>query len=203
MMTAPPSPRHARDPRAIHGRALENLRYIRETMERAGSFTSISGWGLVASGGLALFAAGVASRQATRELWLSTWMAAALIAMGIALWASRRKARGADMALFAGPGRRFSLSFAAPMAAGALLTLALSQGPAADRLPGMWLLLYGTGITTGGSFSIRIVPVMGIGFMLLGAAALFAPAWGDAFMAIGFGGLHIAFGALIARRHGG
>ena len=71
-------------------------------------------------------------------------------------------------------------------------------------IPPTLLLLYGTGIITGGAFSVRIVPVMGMAFLAVGTAALLAPpAWGDAFLAAGFGGLHVVFGTMIARRHGG
>jgi hypothetical protein len=45
---------------------------------------------------------------------------------------------------------------------------------------------------------------MGVVFMLVGIVALLTPvAWGNHFMAGGFGGLHIVFGALIWRKHGG
>jgi len=71
-------------------------------------------------------------------------------------------------------------------------------------MPGMWLLLYGTGVMTAGAYSVPIVPLMGLCFSLLGAVALFTPAplwpW---FMAVGFGGLHIVFGMIIAWRYGG
>ena len=71
-------------------------------------------------------------------------------------------------------------------------------------IAGVWLLLYGTGVVTGGAFSIRIVPLMGLCFMVLGAVALFCPPnWGNAFLASGFGGLHILFGAVIASKYGG
>ncbi|MEP6744529.1 MAG: hypothetical protein ABJB33_03455, partial [Gemmatimonadota bacterium] len=59
-------------------------------------------------------------------------------------------------------------------------------------------------VITAGAFSVRAVPLMGVGFMVLGAIALLAPAIrGDLLLAAGFGGLQIIFGVLIARRHGG
>lgn len=192
------------DPVPIHGQAIDDLRYIRQTMERAGAFTAISGWGLVATGATALAAAWLASRQPTVEAWLGVWLAEALLALGLSLWSSSRKARAALIPLLNGPGRMFVFSFAIPMAVGALLTLGLFAGPFAGRLAAMWLLLYGAGIATGGAFSVRIVPAMGFAFMLLGAAALFSPvAWGNGYLAAGFGGLHLVFGLMIARQHGG
>ncbi len=192
------------DPVALDAHAMDNLRFIRQTMERAGSFTAVPGWGGVAMGLTALAAAVVASRQTAREVWLATWLAEALVAFGIAGWAMVRKSRAAKMPLLSGPGRKFALSFSPPLVVGALLTLLLYRLGLAGVLPGIWLLLYGTGIVTGGAFSVKIVPVMGLCFMLAGGAALSSPeAWGNGFLAAGFGGLHILFGILIARRHGG
>ena len=204
-MSAPSTlPDERPEPVPIHGQAIEDLRYIRRTMERAGAFTAISGWGLLATGVTALAAAGLAARQPTAEAWLGTWLAEALVALVVSLWASSRKARAALIPLLNGPGRMFVFAFTVPMAVGALLSLAFLAGPMAGRLAAIWLLLYGAGIACGGAFSVRIVPTMGFGFMLLGAAALFSPmAWGNAYLAAGFGGLHIVFGLMIARQHGG
>ena len=95
------------------------------------------------------------------------------------------KAREAGTSLLSGPGRRFVYSFAPPLFAGALLTLLLVRMGATGVIAGVWLLLYGTGVVTGGAFSIRIVPLMGLCFMVLGAVALFCPpAWGNAFLAV-------------------
>jgi hypothetical protein len=199
-----PQPPAPPQPVALDERARDNLRYIRETMERAGSFTAVPGWGGVAIGLTALGAAAVAARQSAPEAWLLTWLAEALLAAGIAGWAVIWKSRAAGMPLLSGPGRKFALSFSPPLVVGALLTVVLYRAGLATAIPGMWLLLYGTGVVTGGAFSIEIVPLMGLCFMVLGAVALFCPAgWSNGLMAAGFGGLHILFGALIARRYGG
>lgn len=196
-----PSPESPVD---LQAHAADNLRYIRETLERAGSFTAVPGWGGVAMGSTALLAALVAARQATREAWLAIWVGEAFLAVGVGGLALVRKSRAANIPLLSGPGRKFALGLLPPLLAAALLTAVLAQARVFDLLPGVWLLLYGTGVVTGGAYSVRSVPVMGLGFMALGAATLFAPAsWGNALMAAGFGGLHIVFGFYIGRRHGG
>ena len=189
---------------ALHARAMDNLSFIRDTMERATSFTAVPGWGAVAMGATALVAAAIAAAQPTRERWLAVWLAEACLAALIGSVGMTRKSRSTRTPVLSRPARRFLLSYLPPIAVGALLTIVLFRGRLEASLPGMWLLLYGTGVVTGGAFSVRIVPVMGLVFMATGAAALAAPAaWGNWFMAIGFGILHIVFGVAIARRHGG
>ena len=193
-----------REPIPIDARAADHLRYIRETMERAAEFTAVPGWGGVAMGITALAAALVAARQSSPRAWLAVWLVEAFVAVAIAAPAAATKAHRANSALFSGPGRKFLFSFAPPIVVGGLLTFALYANGASGLLPGVWLLLYGTAIVTGGAFSVRVVPVMGFCLMSLGAAALVAPAaWGDALMAVGFGALQIGFGIWIARHHGG
>ena len=192
------------DPLALHDRAMDNLRYIRETMERAGSFTAVSGWGSIATGVSALLAAWIASAQDDPRGWLAVWGAEATVALAIGALAVVRKARAARMPLLSGPGRKVALSLSPAMAAGAVLTAVLFHAGLLEVLPGMWLLLFGAGIVAAGSYSVPIIPVMGMSFMALGTVALVAPpSWGNGLMAVGFGGLHIVFGILIARRYGG
>jgi len=204
MASVGPLPAPKREPIPIDARAADHLRYIRETMERAAEFTAVPGWGGVAMGITALAAAFFAARQASPRAWLTVWLIEAFVAVAIAAPAAATKAHRANSRLFSGPGRKFLLSFAPPIVVGGLLTYALFHAGAIAALPGVWLLLYGTAIVTGGAFSVRVVPVMGLCLMTLGATALFAPAaWGDALMAAGFGVVQIGFGIWIARHHGG
>ncbi len=182
-------------PVALDDRARDNLRFIRETMERAGSFTALPGWGVIAMGITAIGAAVIASQQASSFAWLVTWIVEAAIAIAIAGWTMVSKARETGGSLFSGPGRRFVYGLPAPLVCrGAASTLLLVRMGINDAIAGVWLLLYGTGVVTGGAFSIRIVPLMGLCFMVEGAVAFFCPpSWGNAFLAAGFGGLHIIF----------
>ena len=192
------------EPIELHARAMDNLRFIRETMERAGSFTAVSGWGQVAIGASALLAAWLADRQSSPAAWLAVWMGEALLSFIIGVASSGWKAHAAGMPLLSGPGRKFALSLAPALVAGALFTVVLFDIGLLHLLPGMWMLLFGVGVITAGAFSARIVPLMGCAFMLFGTVALFGPPeWGGPLMAAGFGGLHLLFGLAIARRHGG
>ena len=192
------------EPPALHDRAMDNLRYIRETMELATAFTGISGWGEIAIGVTALLASVIAAQQATFNAWLAVWIAEGLISLLIAGWSMDRKTRTIKMPLGSGPGRKAVFSLTPPMIAGGLLTIVLVQAGLTNAIPGVWLLLYGTGVITGGMYSVKVVPIMGICLMVLGALALFSPpAFANWFMAAGFGGLHVVFGAIIVRKYGG
>lgn len=190
---------------ALSDRALDNLKFIRETMERASSFTAVPGWGGALMGVTAVGAAFVAMQQTSGKLWIRVWLVEALLAFVIGAWAMDKKAKAIETPLLSSaPARKFAFGFAPPIFAGMILTIVFAKIGQIKLLPGIWLLLYGTAVITGGMFSIRIVPVTGLCFMVLGAVFFFVPVgWGDWFMAAGFGGLHIIFGFIIARRYGG
>lgn len=191
-------------PVAISDHALEHLKYIRETMERTGSFTAVPGWGGVAMGASALVAAVVAAMQSDPRLWGIVWMCEVVLALAIGSAFIRRKTRQEHRRALSAPGRQFFLSFSPPVAAGGILTWGLYREGLWTVMPGMWLLLYGAGVVTAGAFSVRVVPIMGLCFMVLGGAALVSPAaWGNWYLAFGFGVVHIVFGLIIARRYGG
>src|SRR6185295_2922786 len=190
----------------IHAHAAENLRFIRDAMSRASEFTAVPGWGGVAMGATALAAAAASGPPDNSLRWILIWFAAAAVAVAIGLIAIARKARRSGTPLWspAAPAHRFALAFAPPLVAGMILTPVFAVLDLAPRLPGCWLLLYGAAVATGGAFSVRVVPLMGVAFMALGTIAFAAPAgWGHYFLAACFGALHILIGLIIARSYGG
>lgn len=194
---------HAK-PVELHAHAMDNLRYIRRTIERAGSFTAVPGVGGMLMGSTALAAAWIAGPRPGSMRWLAVWLTEAGLALLIGIIGAALKSRRVRMPLFSGPGKKFVAGFAPAMLAGALLTLVLFRSGNAVFLPGAWLLLYGAAVVSGGGASVRVVPLMGACFMALGAAALLLPAGsGDVLLAAGFGGLHVIFGTVIAVKYGG
>ena len=188
---------------AEEDRAAEDLQFIRHAMERANRFHAVPGIGLVIMGATAVAAAGLAT-MAPARLWLAIWIADAVLAVGVGLLTMYRKARSVNLPVASPSGQAFLLSFSPPIAAGIVITLAFAAHGVTHLLPGLWLILYGLAALTGGAFSVRAVSLMGGCFLLLGGVALLAPAGlANLFMAIGFGALHIGFGAYLAHRHGG
>ncbi|HUA60171.1 MAG TPA: hypothetical protein VML19_15530 [Verrucomicrobiae bacterium] len=192
------------EPVELHAHAMDNLRYIRGAMERAGLFTTVPGLGGVLMGSTALVAAWIAGPANGSARWLAIWASEAALALLIGLAAAADKSRRMRMPLLSGPGRKFLEGFAPALVAGLLLTGALWHAGAPVFLPGMWLLIYGTAVVSGGANSVRVVPLMGVCFMALGTTALLLPPdWGTSLLAAGFGGLHIVFGTVIAVKYGG
>lgn len=195
--------RRRSEPPEIQARAMDDLRFIRETMERAGTFTAVSGWGEIVIGLTAIVATAASYRRGT-VAFVAIWLVELMVAGASSAWFTARKARAAHVPIWSGPLRKLVLSFSPPMAVGAVLSVALVRLGLPGYLPGVWMLLYGAGVVSAGTYSVRIVPVMGASFMALGTIALFTPQSYDVWLlAAGFGGLHIGFGTLIARRYGG
>lgn len=193
------------EPVSLTQHAVDDLRFIREAMERAGSFTSIPGWGGMAIGITALGATVLASRWVRApQQWLMVWLLEAGVATVIAAVTMARKARRSDSPFMSGAGRRFFISYSAPMVAGAALTAALVQRAHFGTLPALWLLLYGSAFVSSGAFSLRLIPIMGVAFMILGVCAVPVDLpVANVLLGAGFGGLHLIFGFIIGRNHGG
>jgi hypothetical protein len=190
-------------PVELHEHAMDNLRYIRQTLERAGSFTAVPGKGGILMGIVALVAQRIAAGQRSAGKWLAIWAVAALVALAIGITGAAMKSHRFQLALFSGPGRKFIAGFTPPILAGAVLTLVFYRAGVSGFLPGVWLLLYGAAVLSGGWASVRIVPIMGACFMFVGALALLVPGYNEQLLSAGFGGLHVLFGLIIAVKYGG
>ncbi len=193
-----------REPLPIAERAADNLRFIRSAMEGSSRFTDISGLGMVLIGASALAATVVASHELSLLARATIWELEAAIAITIGLLATLQKAGARRSLLLGGPARKFALGFVPALAAGGILTIVLQRAGLFALLPGTWLVVYGAAVANAGAFSTRLIPAIGFSFMAVGVLTFLVPdAWSNALLGVGFGGLHIAFGALIARRYGG
>jgi hypothetical protein len=190
-------------PVEMHTHAMDNLKYIRQTLERAGEFTAVPGKGGVLMGVAGLAAGCLSAVQHTLLGWLVVWMAAAVFALAAGIAAAALKSQRFHMPLLSGPGRKFAAGFAPALIAGAVLTAVFFRAGICGFLPGVWLLLYGAAVLAGGSASVRVVPVMGVCFMVIGTVALLLPAWSAVLLPAGFGGLHLIFGMVIWVKYGG
>lgn len=188
----------------ISDRAIDNLAFIRETMERSASFTAVPGYGGMLMGVTAIVAAYIANIQVYLVDSLTVWLIEAALAFAIGLLAMWQKSKIAGQSLISTPSKKFALSFAPPMFVGVVTVLGLWKFGHYYEMAPVCMLAYGAAVACGGAFSVKAVPVMGWLFMACGAIAFLLPTnYANLMMAISFGGLHIIFGAIIARRYGG
>jgi hypothetical protein len=189
---------------SLHGRAMDNLKFIRETMERSTAFTAVPGYGGVFMGLTAIAAAYIAQSQANIRDWLTVWIVEAILAFAIGLFALWQKSKMANAPLLSAPAKKFALSFLPPLICAGAITLGLWRFKQFETMIPVWILLYGASVVCGGAFSVKAVPIMGWCFIALGSLTFFLPAsFGNPMMALSFGVLHIVFGIIIARKYGG
>ncbi len=192
------------EPINIGDRAIDNLAFIRETMERSAHFTAVPGYGGILMGATAIVAAFIANSQVYLVDSLATWLVEAFLAFAIGLLAMWQKSKIAGQSLVSAPARKFALSFAPPLIVGAVIVLGLWKYGHYYEMAPVCILCYGAAVVCGGAFSVKVVPVMGWCFMALGTIAFALPSnYGNLMMGASFGALHIIFGVIIARRYGG
>ena len=201
-----PISRHSGKPSnsIVDHQAENQLRYIRDVMSRATTFTAVPGKGMVLMGIIAVAASVVALNSIGTNIWIVAWLGAVLVAPVIGFVALVRKARRTGTSLRSGVGQKFIVSFSSCMVVGLALSIGVWRVDQVALLPAIWMLMYGAGTVTGGALSIKVIPLMGTLFIVFGVGALFtSPFWGNVLMAVTFGGLHLIFGSIIARYYGG
>jgi hypothetical protein len=179
--------------------AIATLRYIRASMDGAGS-VAIPGSAGIAMGGIGLVAAALSLMPNLASYWLPIWLVAAPLA---AIVGALLLAKSGSITTFVAtgtPGRKLALGLLPSLFAGAVITAVLWSAEHTSAIPGTWLLLYGCGLISASVSTTAIVARMGACFTGLGIVALIGPAiLHIPLLALGFGGLHILFGILIAR----
>ncbi len=198
----------------LHERAMDNLSFIRDTMARSAPLTAVSGWGAVVMGCTALAGAWVGSLRRSNDWWIWVWLAVAFAGCLAGFAGMALKSRQQRVPLFSAVGRNFALSLFPPIFAGVVLTEILYERELDGLMPGVWLMMYGVGVVTGGAFSVKVLPITGFCFIALGVCAFYPPVpifsplvgtltYADLILAAGFGLIHIASGLYIAWRHDG
>jgi hypothetical protein len=199
-----PIRKETNEPINIGDRALDNLKFIRETMERSAVFTSVPGYGGILMGATAIAAAYIANSQSYIRDWLTVWLLEAVLAFFIGLLAMWQKTKLSKTSLFSASAKKMILNSIPPMLCGVFITLGLWRFGHFEMMIPVWILCYGAAVVCGGAFSVKVVPIMGWCFLALGAVAFALPtAFGNSMMAASFGGLHIIFGFIIGRKFGG
>ena len=189
---------------SLHGRAMDNLKFIRETMERSTAFTAVPGYGGIFMGLTAIAAAYIAHNAPLKSDSLMVWLVEAVLAFAIGLFAMWQKSKVANVPLTSAPAKKFALSFLPPLICGVVITLGLWRFGDFEAMIPVWILLYGAAIVCGGAFSVKAVPILGWCFIALGTIAFFIDArHANLMMGLSFGILHIIFGIVIARKFGG
>ena len=191
----------------------ENVLYIRKTLEAAGQITAVPGWCLLAAG--ILSAAGAAFNAfVTCAPWspagpyprlaLATWSVVLCVSVAIVSFGMYRKSRQTCAPIQPPLLRKLLWSLCPALFVGGLLTALAVRSDKLEWLPVIWLGCYGAAVANGGQVSVAPVRYMGLSFLLAAAgAAASPPEAGLAWLALGFGWLHIVYGAYIARRHNG
>ncbi len=191
-------------------KAQENLLYIRQTLEAASQLTAVPGKALVATGILAMACAAVNgfvtgapwSTPADPRLSLTTWGIVLCLSLTIVLLGIYRKSRQMSTPIHPPLVRKILWSLCPSLFVGALFTGLAVQTGNLNWLPVIWLGCYGAAVTNGGQVSVPPIRYMGVCFLLAAAfSALSSPDMGLTWIALGFGWLHIVFGAYIAWRH--
>jgi hypothetical protein len=185
----------------LDSQALATLRYIRASMDAAGTVAVPGGAG-IAVGIVGLSAATVASSELLRSYWLEIWLCAALTGAATGAYFVARRAGPAECTLLGTPVRKVFWCLLPCLFAGAVLTAVLFGSGNTRAIPGTWLLLYGCGLIYASTVTTRSIALLGLCFAGLALIAFVLPE-GDqtrtAILGIGFGELHVLYGAFIRR----
>ncbi|MDD4032166.1 MAG: hypothetical protein PHS48_02845 [Bacteroidales bacterium] len=202
----------------------EDLQAIRQMMEQSSKFLSLSGLSGIFAGVCALIGATVAwsilpgSGNISYDAYPGsiTWplskttitlgMDALLVLLTASLGAfyfSFRKAQKAKVKFWTHSTRRLLGQLLIPLISGGVFTLILIFRNQAELVAPVMLIFYGLSLVHAGKYTLGEIHYLGLFEIILGLLAAIFVQYGLLFWAIGFGVLHIIYGAVMYYRHEG
>lgn len=196
----------------------EDLASIRKMMEQSSKFLSLSGLSGILAGTYALLGASAAyyliqfplapidyrqeSVRGANLVPLLAIAAAVLVAsLASGYWLSRRKAEKAGQPFWNETSRRLVINLLIPLATGGLFTLLLLLNGHFGVVAPSLLIFYGLALINASPNLYGEIRYLGYSEILIGLAAALWPGYGLLFWALGFGVLHILYGAVMYRKY--
>jgi hypothetical protein len=203
--------------------SLEAIQDIKKMMERSSRFISLSGWSGITAGLCALVGAWLADKKihnyvapvsSDRQFYnersfsasryekieiellgiaVGVFAAAVVLAFLFTYWNSKKK----GIAIWGNSARRLTYNTLLPMVAGGFIILRLLQVSAYGFIAPTCLIVYGLGLVNGSKYTLGEVRYLGYCQIVLGIINLWMMGNGLYFWALGFGILHIIYGAVM------
>lgn len=197
---------------------IDDIREIREMMDKSSRFISLSGWSGVSAGIFALLGAYIGYRNiyvdpsysAYDRIVLSSenWWTLLLIAITTLLlsiifgiYFTTRKARQNNQPIWGSTSKRLVVNLMIPLIAGGILCLMLLMKGYIGLVAPMTLLFYGLSLVNASKYTLSEMKSLGILEIVLGLVAIQFIGYGLIFWAVGFGLLHIIYGIIMHFRY--
>ena len=185
---------------------IEDIKAIREMMEKSTKFLSLSGFSGIIAGVAALMGACIAyyllrdpsfsdySWMHKMLLLLSDAIGVLVISIVASVWLSWRKAKRKGETLFNRTTYRILYSLAVPLVAGGIFCLIyMLKGELSTVISGT-LMFYGLALVNASKYTYGEIHYLGLIEIALGLAAALYGSCGLIFWALGFGVCHIIYG---------
>ena len=186
-------------------RALSDIRSVIDRSTRYSTFSALSGFltgiaALIGSGGCGYYADFVGAR-AEDMTFVYVWAAVFAFASVQHLLLTSLKARKRGEVVWTPIARTAFMALLGPGLAGLLLSIVFVKQLKYENLAGVWLVLYGCGLWAVSFFAPTFLRWLGVAFMILGTVAWATGETPGRWLGLGFGGLHLAFSAIVRARY--
>lgn len=199
---------------------LENLKEIRSLMERSSKFLSLSGLSGIAAGSIALIAAYIVYAKKVeltgdttpkaifdanayvegddfKVFLIKTALVTLVAAIFFGVYFTMRKAQKEHKSVWNNLSKNLLISLLVPLVSGGLFCLALLYHGVLWVIPSATLLFYGLALFSAAKYTVRDVTYLAISEIVLGLLSLVLTGYSLIFWAVGFGVLHIFYGAIM------